>query len=247
MSGVRKACLAGMLPLALGSMACIPHVVNLPAAERAEAHGAYHSEFFNVTPPRGRWRAYPVSSAAHGPLSLSADTGLLAGAHRFHGLRDLLHDVAIAWLGGVKFCRVRAVVTEVLETGARESEESGCLSVVAYARMAGIGESGTDSAVVAAMRARVASVMGSEAHQTLFGVKSRHGRGRLRERQIAGRLFYEALIVSEEDSTRIIERERGKLLVYLDSLRIFAVHLPNAALEAGSPEWLVVESFTPLK
>ena len=247
MSAVRKACLAALLVLTLGSVACVPHVVNLPAAERAEAHGAYHTEFFSVAPPRGRWRAYPVSSAAHGPLSASADTGLLAGAHRFHRLRDLLHDVAITSLGGVKFCRVRAVVTEVLETGARESEESSCLSVVAYARMAVIGESGTDSAVVAAMRARVASVTGSEAHRTLFGVKSRQGRGRLRERQIAGRIFYEALIVSEEDSTRIIERERGKVLVYLDSLRIFAAHLPNAALETGSPEWLVVESFTPLK
>ena len=113
--------------------------------------------------------------------------------------------------------------------------------------MAVIGESGTDSAVVAAMRARVASVTGSEAHRTLFGVKSRKGRGRLRERQIAGRIFYEALIVSEEDSTRIIERERGKILVYLDSLRIFAAHLPNPALATGSPEWLLVESFTPLK
>jgi hypothetical protein len=168
---------------------------------------------------------------------------LLAGAHQFKGnLRDLLHDVPIDWLGGVEFCRVKRVVVDVLELDVNESDESTCMAVVAYARNASVDALSTDSAVVAAMRTRVTAVSGAEAYQTLFGVKIRRGSGRLRERQIGRRVFYEALIVGEKDSARVIEKERGKIMVYLDSLRIVVVRIPDAAVEAGSPEWMVMES-----
>ncbi|HJR16008.1 MAG TPA: hypothetical protein VJ808_04075 [Gemmatimonadales bacterium] len=152
--------------------------------------------------------------------------------------------MATTSLGGVKFCRVKRMVVDVLELDIRDSGEHGCMSVLAYARVAAPSGAGGDSAVVAAMRTRVASVKGSEAYQTLFGVKTRSGSGRLRERRIAGRVFFEALIVADKDSTRLIEKRDGKILVYLDSLRIFAVHLPDAGLETGSPEWVVMESLS---
>lgn len=240
MSGVR----AVMLGMPLAAIACVPHVVSLPAAERAEALGTYEVAFFRVVPPAGRWRAYSLSPDAQPRLGAPTDSGLLAGAHRFTGgLRGLLHDIRLSPLGGVRFCHMKRIVVEVPETGLRESDQGSCFSLAGYARVTSAQELSSDSSVVAGMRARVEGVEDSESYQTLLGGKRRHGRGMLREHQIAGRTFYEALVVSDQDSTRAVGKERGKILIHLDRTRILAIFL-NADIQAGSPEWRTIESVT---
>ena len=235
---------AVVLGIPLAALACVPRAVSVPAAERAEALGTYEVAFFRVVPPAGRWRAYSLSPDAQPRLGAPTDSGLLAGAHRFTGgLRGLLHDIRLSPLGGVRFCHMKRITTEALETGLRESDQSGCFLLAGYTRVSQAQEPSADSAVVAGMRARVESVEDSESYQTLLGGKQRHGQGRLREHKIAGRTFYEALVVSEKDSTRAIGKERGKILIYLDQTRILAIFL-NADTQAGSPEWRTIESLT---
>lgn len=228
-----------MLLIPFSVLACVPHAVSLPAAEKAEARDVYAAAFFTVVPPVGRWRAYPISPNAQYPLGAASDTGLLAGANRPRGrVTDLLDDFPLSPLGGVQFCRVKRVVMEVPETGVRASDQGGCFVVAGYARVSMAPGAGPDSVVVAAMRARVAAV-GPEPFQTRSEGDRPHGI--LREQRIAGRAFYEALVVTDRDSTGAGGTGPRRILIHLDRQRILAVFL-GTGIQPGSPEWDSIES-----